>query len=222
MLKSLIPGILCDTMRYKVVLTYLLRGLRAEPAMKPATDTSDLSNQPPSGGVLRVGGASPGGTNAEETNTEGLKVFQPDNPILALGLAVSYLMTIPPFRDLKFGDWSRILTGQINRKDYLFVIRDGEVEGFCGWASTDRDRAEAWLDGHADEFENMEDGDSLIINAWEAASSEVNNFMRAEMRKIGKNKVMVYAKRVFEDGSVRPVRLKVNQFVNGHIEVQDM
>ena len=43
-----------------------------------------------------------------------LKVFRPQNPYVALGLAVNHLMTKPAFANLRFGDWSRILTGQIN------------------------------------------------------------------------------------------------------------
>ena len=64
-----------------------------------------------------------------------LKVFRPDNPYAALGLAVSHLMTKPAFANLKFGAWSRILVGQINRKHYCFVV-DGknQIQGFMGWA----------------------------------------------------------------------------------------
>ena len=50
------------------------------------------------------------------------KVFQPANPYIALGMAVSHLMTKPAFANLQFGDWSRVLTGQINRKHYCFVV----------------------------------------------------------------------------------------------------
>src|SRR5262245_8647529 len=77
-----------------------------------------------------------------------LRVFRPDNPYVALGLAVSHLMTKPAFAALKFGDWSRILVGQINRKHFCFVV-DGknQVQGFMGWALTSRDRAEAWVEG---------------------------------------------------------------------------
>ena len=39
-----------------------------------------------------------------------LKIFRPQNPYVALGLAVSHLMTKPAFAHLRFGDWSRILT----------------------------------------------------------------------------------------------------------------
>jgi len=131
-------------------------------------------------------------------------------------------MTIVPFCNLKFGEWSRVLVGQVNRKHCLFIMQNGKIVGFGGWAVTDRDRAEAWLDGRADNFDNVTDGDSLVINVWEAANIEVNNFMRAQMRKICENMEMIYAKRLFEDGSVRPVRLKVNQFVSGHITAQDL
>ena len=53
---------------------------------------------------------------------EKLRVFRAQDPYIALGLAVSHLMTKPAFASLRFGDWSRILTGQINRKHYYFAV----------------------------------------------------------------------------------------------------
>ena len=47
-----------------------------------------------------------------------LELFQPESPYVALGLAVNHLMTKPAFANLRFGDWSRVLVGQINRKHY--------------------------------------------------------------------------------------------------------
>ena len=45
-----------------------------------------------------------------------LRIVKPANAAAALGLAVSHLMVKPAFANLRFGDWSRVLTGQINRK----------------------------------------------------------------------------------------------------------
>ena len=54
---------------------------------------------------------------AEKVVDQTLRLFRPDSPpAVALGLAVNHLMTKPAFAQLSFGDWSRILVGQINRK----------------------------------------------------------------------------------------------------------
>ena len=77
-----------------------------------------------------------------------LKVFRPENPYIALGLAVNHLMTKPAFANLRFGDWSRILTGQINRKHYYFAVDSkNQIQGFMGWAVTSKEKAEAWVEG---------------------------------------------------------------------------
>ena len=93
-------------------------------------------------------GAEPIFPNAAAAATPGrppLRLFQPENPATALGLAVSHLMTKPAFANLRFGDWSRILVGQINRGHYRLVIDDNnEMQGFIGWALTSREKAEAW------------------------------------------------------------------------------
>ena len=63
-----------------------------------------------------------------------LKAFRTHNPYVALGLAVSHLMTKPAFANLRFGDWSRILTGQINRKHYYFAIDSQKIKFRASWA----------------------------------------------------------------------------------------
>jgi hemolysin-activating ACP:hemolysin acyltransferase len=143
-----------------------------------------------------------------------LRVFQPQNPALALGLAVSHLMTKPAFAKLRFGEWSRILVGQINRKHYYFAVdRHNEIQGFVGWAVTTSDKAEAWLRGTAFSSEESPDGDCLVINAWSANSPSVNRFLLEEGRKVVRDKRYVYFKRYYDDGTAKPMRVRVNEFV---------
>jgi hemolysin-activating ACP:hemolysin acyltransferase len=148
-----------------------------------------------------------------------LRLFRPQSPYLALGLAVNHLMTKPAFAHLRFGDWSRILTGQINRKHYYFAI-DGknQVQGFMGWAFASKDKAEAWVEGRGGlSFEDSQQGDCVIFNAWAASTPEANRFLVAQAREIIAGKDTVYFKRHYKDGSTRPVRLRVNDFVVEHL-----
>src|ERR687895_2649646 len=79
---------------------------------------------------------------------QALRLFQPSSPAAALGLAVSHLMTKPAFAKLQFGDWSRILVGQINRRHYCFAVdAAGQVQGFMGWALTSEENAKGWAEG---------------------------------------------------------------------------
>ena len=139
-----------------------------------------------------------------------LKLFRPESPYVALGLAVNHLMTKPAFANLKFGDWSRILVGQINRKHYCFVLDErNQVQGFVGWALTTQEHAEAWVEGRgAFSFEDSQAGDCIIFNAWAANSLKVNRFLLGEARKVIAGKDTVYFKRFYKDGSVRPARLR--------------
>ena len=107
------------------------------------------------------------GSNAP---TSTLRIVRPDNPAAALGRAVSYLMTKPAFAKLQFGDWSRILVGQINRKHFCFVV-DGasQVQGFMGWALASEEHAKAWAEGRrALAFEDSLRGDCMVVNAFAA------------------------------------------------------
>ena len=105
---------------------------------------------------------------------EKLRVFRAKDPYIALGLAVSHLMTKPAFANLRFGDWSRILTGQINRKHYYFAVDSkNQIQGFMGWAVTSKEKAEAWVEGRGPvSFADSRDGDCLIFNAWAANTPE--------------------------------------------------
>jgi hemolysin-activating ACP:hemolysin acyltransferase len=148
-----------------------------------------------------------------------LKVFRPQNPCVALGLAVNHLMTKLAFVNLRFGDWSRILVGQINRKHYCFAVDSkNQIQGFIGWAVTSKEKAEAWVEGRgALSFADSLDGDCVVFNAWAANTGKVNRFLLGEARKVIEGKDTVYFKRFYKDGSVRPARLRVNDVVAQHI-----
>jgi hemolysin-activating ACP:hemolysin acyltransferase len=148
-----------------------------------------------------------------------LKVFRPQNPYVALGLAANHLMTKPAFANLRFGDWSRILVGQINRKHYCFAVDSKQqIQGFMGWALTSKENAEAWVEGRgALSFADSLDGDCVVFNAWAANTGKVNRFLLGEARKVIAGKDTVYFKRFYKGGSVRPARLRVNDFVAQHL-----
>jgi hemolysin-activating ACP:hemolysin acyltransferase len=149
-----------------------------------------------------------------------LRIVRPANPAAALGHAVGYLMTKPAFANLRFGDWSRILVGQVNRKHCCLVV-DGEsqVRGFMGWALASEDHAQAWAEGRrALTFEDSLDGDCMVINAFAADSAKVRRVLIDEARRIGKDKTAIYFKRHYKDGTTRAARVPVNAFVRDHIE----
>jgi len=130
-------------------------------------------------------------------------------------MAVNHLMTKPAFAHLRFGEWSRILVGQINRKHYQFVLDDQDkVVGFLGWALTSREVAEAWVEDRGG-FSDAEarDGDCIVFNAWSADRIEVNRLVLGAAREAMRGKQMMYFKRHYKDGSTRPMRQRVNDFV---------
>jgi hemolysin-activating ACP:hemolysin acyltransferase len=148
-----------------------------------------------------------------------LRIFKPASASAALGLAVSHLMVKPAFANLKFGDWSRILVGQINRGHYCFVIdANNQVQGFMGWALASQENAEDWVEGRRPlTFEDSKAGDCVVVNAWSANSNGVTRFLLAEARRIARDKRAVYFKRHYKDGTTRPARVAVNSFVPSHL-----
>jgi len=150
------------------------------------------------------------------------RLFRPEKPVVALGLAVNHLMTKSAFAKLQFGDWSRILVGQINRGHYYFIVdSNNQIQGFVGWALTTKEKAEAWVEGRRSlSYEDSKEGDCLVFNAWSANTTKVHRYLVDEARKIISDKLTVYFKRYYKDGRIRPIRLTVNDFVINHINRQ--
>jgi len=144
---------------------------------------------------------------------------QPRDNRVALGMAVNYLMSDPVFVRLPFGHWSSVLAGQINRRHYLFVVAQGIVVGFAGWALTSQDKAEAWLNANRDiSFDASTVGNFVVLNAWKASNRDAHRFLIRAFRHVIRDKEMIYTKRFYRDGRIRPVRVAVNPFVKRHIE----
>ncbi|MCW2274717.1 hemolysin-activating ACP:hemolysin acyltransferase [Rhodoblastus acidophilus] len=148
-----------------------------------------------------------------------LRLIRPDNPLITLGLAVSYMMSKPAFAHLQFGDWSRVLVGQINRGHYYCLLdRDNRMQGFVGWALATRENAEAWVDGRRGlSYAESVEGDCLILNAWIADTPQAHRVLLDAARTVASGKKTLYFKRHYKDGSVRAMRLNVNAFVPNHI-----
>lgn len=160
--------------------------------------------------------------NVNETRSAAvaLRAVRPKDNRQALGMAVSYLMTDPVFARLPFGQWSRVLVGQINRGHYLFAIEGEKVVGFVGWALTTKDKAEAWLTENRDVgFADSMAGDVVLINAWKASGDAANRFLVEAVRGVIRGKQAVYGKRFYRDGRTRPVRLPVNPFIGGRLRL---
>ncbi len=158
-------------------------------------------------------------TDSKLAHSSGLRAVQDTNVHAALGRAVSYLMKMPSFGNLKFSHWSRILVGQINRRHYLLVMDGDRTVGFVGWAFVDEAKARAWVEDQSNINErDCSHGDCIIINAWAADNDRVNRFILERLREIARDKKRVYAKRYYDDGTFRPKVLSVNKFVEAHIE----
>jgi hemolysin-activating ACP:hemolysin acyltransferase len=152
-----------------------------------------------------------------------LRLSRPKEAATALGLAVAHMMSKPAFASLAFGDWSRVLVGQINRGHYAFVI-DGanQVQGFAGWGLVARAKAEVWVEGRYNlTYQDCLEGDCIVFNAWVADSAHVHRFLVDAARKLMKDKQTLYFKRHYKNGGWRPVRLNVNDFVAAHIDRRD-
>ena len=119
------------------------------------------------------------------------------NPNVALALMVQLSLTAPAFAQQRFGTWARVLIGQVNRGDYLVLLRDGRPVGFAGWFPAFMADAEAWIEGNADiPPAPPGQGDCAVMNAFMAPSADGSRYLREAFLRQIPNLKWVYAKRV--------------------------
>ena len=159
------------------------------------------------------------GDNRKAADEIILNAWRADSRAASLGLAVEYLVKKPVFANLKFGEWSQVLIGQINRGHYFFVVDQyRKIHGFLGWALTHQDLAEQWVEGRSPlRNDQCREGDFVILNAWAADSNRGSRFILDSVRTLFGSKRTIYFKRYYPDGRTRPMRLAVNDFVAGHL-----
>lgn len=156
------------------------------------------------------------GTTLQEVH---LRLVRPANPAAALGLATSHLMTKPAFAQLRFGAWSRVLVGQVNRGHYRLVMDgDHQVHGFLGWALCSEAAAEAWLAGRDLPSAQAREGDCVLFNAWSADTPAVHRLVLVAARGAMLGRRLACFRRVYPDGTSRATRMPVNAFVGRKLD----
>ncbi len=125
----------------------------------------------------------------------------------------------PSFARLPFGFWTSILVGQIKRKHYIFASEGKTVTGFLGWARTSEEVAERWLRPRRARSPSPNPSTATASSSTPGSPRPIatNRFLLDQLRVIGRDGRLVYAKRFYKDGRVRPVKLSVNDAVAGHI-----
>ncbi|MFO1327942.1 MAG: hypothetical protein U1F56_11340 [Rubrivivax sp.] len=137
-----------------------------------------------------------------------LQLLRPRDPGAALGWAVSYLMTDPAFARQPFGDWSRVLAGQVNRGHCVFVHDGRRLRGFAGWALTDDAGADAWLAGRTLDADAARQGPVVLVNALKFDGDAVRRRLLRALRGLLPARRLV-ARRAYADGRWRAVDLRL-------------
>ena len=90
----------------------------------------------------------------------------------AIGLAASYVSLHPPFDAYRAGRLIGTIAGQVERRQYAFAVKCGQVVGYCGWALCHREIAEAWLaGGEPPTSDECLKGDVVVLTILAAAES---------------------------------------------------
>ena len=142
-----------------------------------------------------------------------LKFVQDSNAYAAVGRAAGMLMVFPSFAHLPFGQITRILAGQVNRKHYCFSVGDNGPTGFFGWALASEEAAEHWVSQNDDSLigDGLE-GDCVVFNIWHVDGKETSRAAVLHFHEYFSDKRKYFFKRSYNDGRVRPVRLVNSRF----------
>jgi acyl carrier protein/hemolysin-activating ACP:hemolysin acyltransferase len=125
----------------------------------------------------------------------------------ALGVAVRLLHTHEPFSSYTFGTFAKTLTGQIQRRHYVFSIKGTKIVGYIGWALCQTEVAEAWMARRAmPTAEECRDGPCWVGLAWCAEDHDVVACQASYLRELYPDK-KIYGARDLGGGTTRAVRL---------------
>lgn len=131
------------------------------------------------------------------------------DPHAALGRAAMLLMAHDSFGTLPFRQVAALLAGQVNRGHYLFVSRNGQQTGFVGWAFCSEAAGEAWIRRHDTRLiGDGRHGPCVAVNSWLTDGPDMNSFLVGQLRALFRDKSLLVARRRYEDGRSRPVRLR--------------
>ena len=149
-----------------------------------------------------------------EAGQQELIVGRMQNPAVALGLSVTAMVRDAALANLRFGAISRMLIGQINRGHYLLAMKADSEEGMVGWMPVRAEDAERWLDFDED-VPNAPDTetDAVALNIITYRNRRALDALVAGMKTEFAGFRHLYAKRVYADGRVRPVRMPIGAHI---------
>lgn len=145
-----------------------------------------------------------------------IRLGRVDNPHLALGLTVEYLMNGPAFAKQAFGPLSQVLVGQINRGHYVLAKRGVRVVGFVGYGLCSQAVVDRWAYGGEDPtFDECNGGPCLLINGWMASDIRVSLALKRWFIRSFPDVSSVSSTRLYRDGSTRIVNLRLKPGLRG-------
>ena len=138
------------------------------------------------------------------------RLVRAPDPQAALARAVELCARHEAFAARRFGEWSRVLIGQVNRGQYRFAVHrgSGRAAGFVGWFRTGEECAERWLAGEAAAPDPA--GGCIVLNALVAEAPGVLAAILAAAPALEPGPYALYARRSYPGGRTRPVRLRVS------------
>ena len=135
-----------------------------------------------------------------------IRNFRHAEPLTALGTACLFMSQVEPFKSAGFGHWVDTLKGQILRKHYFFSQIEGRIVGYCGWALTSHESAQAWVQGTRElSYQECLDGPCLLVMALHASEPRVSPYQVLAMRTLFADRELTYWKRITPQG-VRVLR----------------
>ncbi len=131
------------------------------------------------------------------------------DPHAAFGRAMLMLMQYDSFATLALRQIAPLIAGQVNRGHYYFVMRDGKLAGFLGWALCSEAAGEDWLESRdLSAFGDGSAGDCVVFNTWVTDGPEMNSYVVGKMREVFRDKTKLVARRRYKDGRIRPIRIR--------------
>ncbi len=130
----------------------------------------------------------------------GLSCHRFSDPLAALGRAANLLHRVEPFASMTMADLISTLAGQVQRRHYLFAVKDRRIAGYVGWALCDEALGRAWVaGGPMPSYEDCLNGDAFVLMTFHAESRDVSFRLIRQCRTLYPNRNAIFS-RLYADG----------------------
>ena len=114
-----------------------------------------------------------------------IEIFRNKNIHYSLGLALDLLRRSDLYYKMEAGKLVGMLMGQMKREHYCFLLQNGNVMGYCGWALCEESIARKWINKeYIPSYSECMNGNVLVIVTLSTSKSKGLYYLKSVFKEL--------------------------------------